>query len=127
MCEQARQEYAQRLKDRGDEIGAINETIKILTSDETRELFAKTVSFIQLDSSSSNANANANSNANANANGNANADQKAVLSVAFRQKQAMQSAIWKVLRVARKNRDLLLASFVARAKLDAFGKVKLMR
>merc|ERR1719439_44445 len=91
MCKQAEEEYAKRVPDRAEEVQAINEALKILTSDDARDLFKDTVS-----------------------------------SVAAKQRRAMQQAMWKVLRVARKNKDLVLASLAIRANLDAFTKVKAM-
>merc|ERR1719163_105039 len=105
MCKQAEQEYAKRVPDRAEEVQAINETLKILTSDDARDLFKDTISFLQVDS---------------------NLDQKAVSAAAAKQRRAMQQALWKVLRVARKNKDLVLASLAIRANLDAFTKVKAM-
>jgi len=105
MCKQAEEEYAKRVPDRAEEVQAINEALKILTSDDARDLFKDTISLLQVDSS---------------------LDQKTVSSVAAKQRRAMQQAMWKVLRVARKNKDLVLASLAIRANLDAFTKVKAM-
>merc|ERR1719262_905954 len=105
MCKQAEEEYAKRVPDRAEEVQAINEALKILTSDDARDLFKDTISLLQVDS---------------------NLDQKTVSSVAAKQHRAMQQAMWKVLRVARKNKDLVLASLAIRANLDAFTKVKAM-
>merc|ERR1719486_281788 len=79
MCKQAEEEYAKRVPDRAEEVQAINETLKILTSDDARDLFKDTISFLQVDS---------------------NLDQKTVSAAAAKQRRAMQQAMWKVLRVA---------------------------
>merc|ERR1719326_851088 len=47
-CAISDKEYAERSKTRADEIVAIGETIKILTDDDARDLFGKTVSLLQL-------------------------------------------------------------------------------
>merc|ERR1719156_504413 len=105
MCKLAEEEYAKRVPDRAEEVQAINEALKILTSADARDLFKDTISLLQVDS---------------------NSDEKAVSSVVAKKRRAMQQALWKVLRVARKNKDLVLASLAIRANLDAFTKVKAM-
>jgi len=50
MCKQAEEEYAKRVPDRAEELQAINEAMKILTSDDARDLFGKTISFLQVGS-----------------------------------------------------------------------------
>jgi hypothetical protein len=54
-CKVVDQEYAARTKIRGDEIVALGEVLDILTSDDARDLFAKSVgtSFLQVDQRSS--------------------------------------------------------------------------
>merc|ERR1719440_1066863 len=47
-CKLSDEEYATRLKSRGEEIIAIGETIKILTNEDARDLFSKSVSFLQI-------------------------------------------------------------------------------
>merc|ERR1719486_565399 len=71
----------------------------MLTSDESRDLFAKTVTFIQVDS---------------------------VTAAATKQRRATEKAVGLVLSVARKHSDLILASVMVRTRLDAFTKVKKM-
>merc|ERR1719443_1290822 len=53
MCAEAEAEYAARVKARNEELRAINETIKFLTSDEARELFESTLSFLQVEAGKS--------------------------------------------------------------------------
>merc|ERR1719172_122896 len=98
-CEIARKEYATRVAARSEELRAIAETIKMLTSDESRDLFAKTVTFVQVDS---------------------------VTAVATKQRRATEKAVGLVLSTARKHNDLILASVMVRTRLDAFTKVKKM-
>eukprot|EP00747_Dinoflagellata_sp_TGD_P140416 gnl/TRDRNA2_/TRDRNA2_176011_c0_seq16.p1 gnl/TRDRNA2_/TRDRNA2_176011_c0~~gnl/TRDRNA2_/TRDRNA2_176011_c0_seq16.p1 ORF type:complete len:688 (+),score=263.99 gnl/TRDRNA2_/TRDRNA2_176011_c0_seq16:68-2131(+) len=52
-CELADQEYAGRVKVRNQELLALAETLKIVTSDEARDLFGKTISFFQVDAANS--------------------------------------------------------------------------
>merc|ERR1719503_25417 len=47
-CATADEEYAARQKTRNEEMLAISETIKIITSDESRDLFSKSMSFVQI-------------------------------------------------------------------------------
>merc|ERR1719181_160792 len=49
-CEVVDQEYAERVKARNSELLALADTLKIVTSDEARDLFAKTISFLQVNS-----------------------------------------------------------------------------
>merc|ERR1719156_352713 len=76
MCAEAEAEYAARVKARNEELDAINETIKFLTSDEARDLFQSTLSFMQT------------------------ASVKSVMvvdsAVESRQKRRMRKAVWKI-------------------------------
>merc|ERR1719421_1742338 len=49
-CKKSEQEYEVRVKTRNEELKAIQETIKILSEDDARDLFSKTVGFLQLGS-----------------------------------------------------------------------------
>merc|ERR1719160_1529092 len=53
-CKIADEEYAARSKIRGDELVALGEVLKILTSDDARDLFGKTMSLLQTDAVISN-------------------------------------------------------------------------
>merc|ERR1719473_2520035 len=99
MCKQAEEEYKARVAARNEEIRAISETIKILTSDEAREQFGKTVTFLQVDK---------------------------VASGTALQQRATRAAVELVLTVAMKHKDMALASLMVRTRLDAFTKVKKM-
>merc|ERR1719337_295403 len=46
-CANEDAEYKKRLKIRSEEIRALGETLKILTDNDARELFGKTISFVQ--------------------------------------------------------------------------------
>jgi len=50
-CKAEDEAYAARVKVRSEEIVALGETLKILTADESRDLFDKTISLVQLSSS----------------------------------------------------------------------------
>merc|ERR1719420_2006540 len=52
-CKIADEEYKARTKVRGDEIIALGEALKILTDDDARDLFGRSMSFVQIDSTSS--------------------------------------------------------------------------
>lgn len=101
-CKIEDEEYAKRVKVRTEEIKALGETLDILTGDEARSLFDKTVSFLQVDSVS-------NSHS---------AEQAAA------QEKAATRAMQRIVQVARKHKNWALASLAVRVKLDAFTKVK---
>jgi len=88
-------EYAKRSKVRNEEVEALSETLNILTGDEARSLFDKTISFLQIDSS-----------------------------LAAAQEKAKNSAFQTILKVSKAHKNWMLASLAVRVKLDAFTKVK---
>lgn len=90
--------YNRRSKVRNEEIVALGETLDILTGDEARSLFDKTISFIQVRSVSA-----ANS---------------------ALQLRAQNKAMKRILMTSRKTMNWRLASLAVRVKLDAFTKVK---
>merc|ERR1719262_2140470 len=51
-CDNAQHEYDQRTKTRNEELKAVSETIGIVTSDDSKDLFAKSMSFVQISLSS---------------------------------------------------------------------------
>merc|ERR1719316_2342 len=51
-CDNAQHEYDQRVKTRNEELKAVSETIGIVTSDDAKDLFAKSMSFVQISASS---------------------------------------------------------------------------
>jgi len=99
-CRIEDEEYAKRVKVRSEEIKALGETLDILTGDEARDLFDKTISFIQVDS-------------------NSNSAERAAA-----QEKATTRAMQRIVQVARKNRNWQLASLAVHVKLDAFTKVQ---
>jgi hypothetical protein len=102
-CKVEDEEYAKRVKVRTEEIKALGETIGILTGDEARSLFDKTIdSFLQLGAVS-----------------NAVSSQKVVA-----QERAATRAMQRILQLARKHGNWQLAGLAVRVKLDAFTKVK---
>jgi len=94
-CKVVDQEYAARTKIRGEELIALGEVLEILTGDDARELFAKSVgtSFIQTDAS---------------------------VQV---EENLSERAMQKIMTVAKKHHNWLLMSLAVRVKLDAFSKV----
>merc|ERR1719265_2965061 len=96
-CKVEDEEYAGRVKVRSEEIKALGETLDILTGDEARSLFDKTISFVQ---------AGAVSNSGA--------------ATQMQSTRAMQ----RIVQVAKKHKNWQLASLAPRVKLDAFTKVK---
>merc|ERR1719401_33442 len=95
-------EYAKRTKVRNQEVEALSETLDILTGDEARSLFDKTISFLQVGSIR-----------------NSNSAEKAAA-----QEKATTRAMQRIVQTARKHRNWALASLAVRVKLDAFTKVK---
>lgn len=96
-CKEQDQEYNKRSKIRGEEVVALSETLKILTGDEARDLYAKTVSFMQL--------AGANS-------------------LSAKEERATDNAMKHLAKVARKHNNWALVSLAVRVRLDKFVKVK---
>jgi len=96
-CQVEDEEYAKRTKVRNDEIEALNETLDILTGDEARSLFDKTISFIQVNGASS---------------------------LSSHQERAKTAAMKRILSAAKKSKNWALASLAVTVRLDAFTKVK---
>merc|ERR1719422_379465 len=89
-------EYSKRKEIRSKELVAISETIRILTEDDARGLYAKTISFLQTHELT----------------GQSSLDHRA--------DRAMQ----RLAVVARKHKNWALVSLAVRVRLDAFTKVK---
>mmetsp|Transcript_102028 Transcript_102028/g.317373 ORF Transcript_102028/g.317373 Transcript_102028/m.317373 type:complete len:575 (-) Transcript_102028:195-1919(-) len=96
-CKTEQEEYADRLKARGEELVALGEALGILTDDDSRDLYAK-VSFLQVGSS-----------------------RKAASQT---QERAFLRSMQHITDVARRHKNWALASLAVRMKLDAFTKVK---
>jgi len=94
-CQVVDQEYQARSKIRADEVVALSETIEILTGDDARELFAKSVgtSFLQED-----------------------------MTVEAQEKR-VDKVMRHLMKSAKKHNDLALMSLAVNVKLDAFTKV----
>jgi len=97
-CNVEDEEYAGRVKVRNEEIKALGQTLDILTGDEARSLFDKTISFLQTAAVSHSRSA--------------------------MQEQVQSRAMQKIMQVARKHKNWQLASLAVTVKLDAFTKVK---
>jgi len=95
-CASEDEEYQKRKNIRAEEAVAISETLKILTADDARGLYAKTVSFVQLSSSEQ----------------------------AGLQNRRAERAMQRIAAVARKHKNWALVSLAVRVRLDAFTKVK---
>jgi len=95
-CAEQDEEYGKRNKVRSEEIEALGETLNILTGDEARALMAKTMGFLQIRSVSHNG---------------------------LAQDVARSQAMQKILDVARKHKNWMLATLAVSMKLDAFKKV----
>merc|ERR1719478_314306 len=102
MCTSAKDEYAARGKVRTEEIRALGEVIKMLTSDDSRDLFDKTLK------------------------GGIALVQTGMDTETVAQRQAAEKAMQRVMGIARKHHDWVLVSMAIGTKLDAFGNVKKM-
>merc|ERR1719277_2708601 len=100
-CEEEKQEYESRAQVRGEEVRALGEALKVLTADDARDLFGKTISLVQVGSS-----------------------RRSVTGVVAGQELALQRAMERLTKVARKTGNWALASLAVRVRLDAFTKVK---
>jgi len=90
--------YVQRTSTRNEEIKALSETLNILTGDEARSLFDKTMNFLQT--------------------GSVSASQSSL------QEQAKSKAMQRILTTYKKSKNWQLASLAVHVKLDGFTKVK---
>jgi len=100
-CEVEDTEYKKRHEIRSQELVALSETLRILSEDDARDLFGKTLSFLQVSGTRS--------------------GQRMMT-----QDKALDQAMRKIADVARKNKNWALVSLAVRVRLDAFAKVKEM-
>jgi len=100
-CSSEDEEHAARVQVRGDETIALAETLKILTQDDARDVFTKTISFVQLDSTRSGVTAR----------------MKA-------QNRASERAMQRIAEVARRHKSWTMASLAVRVRLDGFSGVQ---
>jgi hypothetical protein len=105
-CGSEQSEYDKRVAVRSDEIKALGETLKILTDDDARELFGKTMSFLQTSSDSV-------------------SSSETAMQVQM-QDRMQERAMKKIAAVAKKHKNWSLLSLALRVQLDAFTKVKEM-
>lgn len=102
-CKIEDEQYKARFKIRSEEIRAIGETLKILSEDDARDLYAKTMDFFQIAGSSG----------------------RSVSSeMAIAQEHALNRAVQRITKVAEHHKDLALVSLAVRMRLDGFAKVK---
>lgn len=94
-CDNAQHEYDQRTKTRNEELKAVSETIGIVTSDDAKDLFAKSMSFVQIS-----------------------------LSSKSRRSKSKDRAAVVIRRMAEKHRDPRMMAISMSMRLDAFAKVK---
>lgn len=97
-CKTEDEQFKERTKVRSEEIRALAETLTILTADDARDLFGKTVSFLQVDAS---------------------AAERVAL-----EDRVTERAMQRLAKVAKKTHNWALVSLAARVRLDAFVKVK---
>merc|ERR1719160_946477 len=100
-CKTEYELYAKRSKVRDEEIKALSETLDILTGDEARSLFDRTISFLQVGSAS-----------------------RVNTARAAMQERAKSKAMQRILMMSKKHKNWQLASLAVKVKLDAFTKVK---
>eukprot|EP00747_Dinoflagellata_sp_TGD_P140460 gnl/TRDRNA2_/TRDRNA2_176011_c0_seq56.p1 gnl/TRDRNA2_/TRDRNA2_176011_c0~~gnl/TRDRNA2_/TRDRNA2_176011_c0_seq56.p1 ORF type:complete len:685 (+),score=249.52 gnl/TRDRNA2_/TRDRNA2_176011_c0_seq56:68-2122(+) len=96
-CALADTEYAGRVKVRNEELLALAETLKIVTSDEARELFERSISFLQIS--------------------NENSLKNRLAAQARAQKNAMR----RVMKTAARFNNWSLAGLAVHVQLDDFG------
>jgi len=102
-CKIADEEYAIRQKSRGDEVVALGEALKILTSDESRDLWGKTMSFLQISSVGSAVGSS--------------------VTKSSAKKAARASAVKRILAAAKQTKNWQLATLAVSVQLDSFTKV----
>jgi hypothetical protein len=109
-CSTQQKEYDARTRNRNDELEALGETLKILTGDAARDLFAKTVSFIQIGSVGTNSRS-------------VGTGSKGVATLDEAQSAAVDAAMKHIIRTARKHKDWSFASLAIAVRLDPFTKI----
>jgi len=95
-CDVEDKEYKERAAVRSEEIRALGEALTILTADDARDLYAKTMSFIQIDASGRTA----------------------------AQDMAVERSMKRIAELARRHRSWAMAALAVRMRLDTFTKVK---
>jgi len=104
-CKIADEEYAARMKARGDEVIALSEALKILTDDDARDLFGRsTFFFLQTESAS--------------------LTQARIKAKIAAENQARTQAVQRLLAAAKRTKNFQLANLAVSTQLDKFTKVK---
>merc|ERR1719265_2517770 len=103
-CKIADEEYAARQKMRGDEVVALGEALKILTSDESRDLMGKTMSFLQI--------------------GAVGSSHSVGSSKSSSQSAARAAAVKRIMATAKKTKNWQLATLAVSVQLADLTKVK---
>jgi hypothetical protein len=101
-CASEKAAYESRVAARADEVKALGEVLKILTDDSARELFGKTMSFLQVKAETS-------------------AGAQLMM-----QDRMQEKAMKRLVAVAKKHQNWALLSVAVRVRLDSFDKVKEM-
>lgn len=104
-CATADEEYAKRQKTRNDEMMAISETIKIITSDESRDLFSRSMSFVQISSRHTT---------------------RRALAMSPQRQRAVATMLQYAKKYSGTSNGLAMATLAVSTKLDGFEKVKAM-
>jgi len=107
-CKESVDGYEGRAKARDAELQALAEAIKILSTDDARDLYSKTMSFLQTKQ--------------INVDKNVGKRHQSAVDAALN--KARGQAMARILSVARKNKDWMIASLAVRVRLDKFTKVK---
>lgn len=104
-CKESVDTYAERSEMRSQEIKAIGEAIGILTTDDARDTFGKTISFLQTSSVTD------------------RETKKAVSDSSVAKNKAITAAMQRILKSAKKHNNWVLASLAVHVRLDKFTKV----
>lgn len=104
QCEEEEEKYKKRLSMRNTEVSALNDALKYLTEDAARDLFGKTMSFLQTSS--------------------VNQMSTAASAHAAAQERAAEKAMKRIAGLARQHRNWGLAALAVRIRLEKFDKVK---
>jgi len=102
-CKSEDDGYTKRTEIRSQEAVAISETLRILTADDARDLYAKTDSFVQLSGTR---------------------NRESLAERTHMQDKLSERAMEKIAVVARRHKNWALVSLAVRMRLDAFTKVK---
>jgi len=102
-CKSEDEEYSKRKEIRSQEAVAISEVLKILTEDDARDLYAKTISFVQTRGTR---------------------QRETSTERSREEERRAERAMQHIASVAKKHNNWALVSLAVRVRLDAFTKVK---